>query len=122
MPKRPTKSVPAESGPNVRSLLVERVNGQDNWLRALVNDVIATRKEVSGERAQELYELYLREKELAPGERPIIPALAGGTGVGSVLEGFRISSLEDLHQVNAISSGQKIVFNPKFTVVFGENA
>jgi hypothetical protein len=122
MSNSPFKEEAMTKEPTARSLLVTWANGQDHWLRALVKEVIATRKVLSADEAAKLFELYLREKELAAGERVDVPKLADDAGSGAAAEAFALKMLENVRSVNALSAGQKIEFNSRLTVVFGENA
>ena len=50
------------------ALLIEWANGQDHWIRKIVDNVIKTRSLLSDEHVTAIYELFLREKKLAQGD------------------------------------------------------
>ena len=52
------------------ALLIEWANGQDHWVREIVDKVIKTPGLLSDEHVTTIYELFLREKKLAQGDRP----------------------------------------------------
>jgi recombinational DNA repair ATPase RecF len=110
------------TGATGRSALIEWANQQDHWVRALVSEVITTRQVLSEGRCQHYYELLLREKELAPGAVADAPLLSGNLNGSDISETFVLSSLEGVQDVNALSPAQHIAFNPRMTVLFGENA
>lgn len=108
--------------PTARQLLVSWANDQDNWARALAGEVLATRKEVSTEALDEIYELFLAEKKLSAAPIDPVDRL---TDTGDDLEegeALRLLALREVRGVNALLADQKIDFNPHLTVFFGENA
>jgi hypothetical protein len=114
-----TPNAPLPARP--QSALIEWANGQDNWIRSVVSELISTRQSLPDERVQHFYELLLVEKELSPGTLLIVQPLSGsldGAGVRDIL----LISLENVRDVNALTASQKITFNPKMTILFGENA
>lgn len=104
-----------------RALLVDWANDQDNWVRAIVAEVLDTRRGIADERLGHFYSMLLIEKELADGAKPAVAQLQWTTAVDEQLELLRLISLKNLTGVNALSPDQTITFNPRFTVVFGEN-
>jgi len=104
-----------------RALLVEWANSQDNWVRALVAEVIDTRRAIADDRLEHFYSMLLIEKELREGTKLSVGMLQWTNAADEQVELLRLISLTDVTGVNALSSGQTIAFNPRFTVVFGEN-
>src|SRR5262245_28387875 len=110
--KATPRTEPAEVSPG--SLLIDWANQQDGWLRAIVSDAIAGRKALSDSRIQDCYDLFLREKELtSSGDHSEIPALTGTLAEIGGAETLVLNSLDQVENVNALASGQKIEFSPK---------
>jgi hypothetical protein len=110
------------AGPDARQLLVDWANAQDHWVRAIVAEVLATRREVVAEALGRAYSLLLAEKELSSEILTPVPALGtnGGTEPGTAP--LRLTCLSEVRNVNALTPDQTVTFNPRLTVCFGENA
>jgi len=106
----------------VRSLLVGWANEQDAWVRHLVSDVIVSRKAMTDSQLDVIYQTFLREKALVAGDFVTVPKLRDDVSLLDVSSGLFLTQLCDLKNVNALVEGQTIDFNPKLTIVFGENA
>jgi energy-coupling factor transporter ATP-binding protein EcfA2 len=104
-----------------RALLVEWANDQDNWVRAIATEVLDTRRGIADERLEHFYGMLLVEKELGEGAKPTVAQLHWTTAADELVEPLRLTSLADVRGVNALCSAQAIVFNPRITVIFGEN-
>lgn len=105
------------------ALLVAWANDQDHWVRALVGEVLATRRALSANVIEGSYQLLLAEKGLSggQGEAVIMPPLEfEGNGVASE-QSFRLTTLSSLANVNALAADQSIAFHPRMTVLYGEN-
>src|SRR5262249_9611383 len=113
---------PAPPASTPRSLLVGWANQQDAWVRQLVSDVILTQKPLIEAQVDAVFELFLREKALQPGQPVAISKLTDDVSSVDVSAGLALTRLDNLRNVNALAEGQAIDFNPKMTVVFGENA
>jgi len=121
--KKPAPApAPAAAEPRAGSLLVDWANAQDHWIREIVAELASARKELSERRVDHFYERLLREKELAPGEKPQAPPLDAGIESGPREKALTLVALRDVRDVNALAGGQEIAFNPRMTVLFGENA
>ena len=114
-------TTPASATPatHKQSTLIEWANQQDHWIRALVSEAINTRQELADERVQHYYELMLREKELAAGTVAGVPMLSGSLNGSGVHETFLLTALEGVANVNALTTAQRIDFNPRMTILFG---
>jgi hypothetical protein len=106
----------------VRSLLVGWANEQDAWVRELVSEVILAGKPLTESQLDALYQMFLREKALAPGGPVFVAALTDDASLLDAGAGLYLTHLGDLKNVNALAHSQRIVFNAKLTIVFGENA
>jgi hypothetical protein len=104
------------------TLLVDWANEQDAWIRTVAKRVLETGIALADDELAALYEQFLIEKQLKAGTPIAVPPLivpANEAGIGKPLQ---IVSLKDIAHVNALAAGQTIAFNPKLTVIFGENA
>lgn len=117
-----TSSTNSPPGRTVRSLLVEWANQQDLWIRELVSGVIVSAKACTAEHIEELYDTFLREKGLREGETVVMKKLGDEVTDLENAEPLILNRLEDLDGVNALAQAQCISFNPKVTIVFGENS
>ena len=106
----------------VRSLLVGWANEQDAWVRHLVSEVVVSRKAMTDSQLDAIYQTFLREKALVADKPVTVPKLSDDVSLLDVSSGLFLTQLHDLKNVNALVEGQAIDFNPKLTVVFGENA
>jgi len=112
----------APSGVSARQRLIEWANQQDGWARSIAAEVISTRREVSAETLAAVRDSYLLEKQLSSGGATEIPLLGDDGTNGEAAEGLRLAKLRECEGVNALATGQEITFNPRMTVLFGENA
>jgi hypothetical protein len=106
----------------VRSLLVSWANQQDAWVRQLVSEVIVAGKALTDAQMDPIYQLFLKEKTLSSGGPLSVPLLGDDPASMDGGSGLYLTQLADLKNVNALATSQKIEFNPKLTIVFGENA
>ncbi len=103
-------------------LLIDWANGQDHWVRAIVAEVIAARRALADASVAAAYDILLAEKGLSPAAPPNVPLLAVGATATENADELRLTRLCNLTGVNALATGQEIKFNPRLTVLFGENA
>ncbi|MGO9402866.1 MAG: AAA family ATPase [Terriglobales bacterium] len=106
----------------VRSLLVGWANEQDAWVRHLVSEVVVSRTVMTDGQLDAIYQTFLREKALVADKPVNVPKLSDDASLLDVSSGLFLTQLRDLKNVNALVAGQAIEFNPKLTVIFGENA
>jgi len=120
MPLEPQDS--RSQQPTALSLLIAWANEQDNWVRAIVVDVIQARHRLSDDRIVEHVESFLREKELIEGSANTVAPIGSVESDQESEEALLLTDLKEVTNVNVIASGQEISFNPRMTVLFGENA
>ena len=106
----------------VRSLLVGWANQQDGWVRQLVSEIIIAGNALTDAQLDAIYQLFLKEKALAPGGPVSVAQLSDDQSALVAGSGLFLTQLGDLKNVNALAESQKIDFNAKLTIVFGENA
>lgn len=107
---------------DARALLVGWANDQDGWVRAIVGEAVLSRTELSAVVVERVTESLLVEKQLAEGEPLDAPELGEPDTDDAENHALRLVSLRDCHGINALSKDQAIEFNPRLTILFGENA
>ena len=112
----------SEPSTSARQRLVGWAGQQDGWVRSIVAEVLAVRRPLSDETISAVRDHYLMEKQLVPGTAPVPPALTDDAGGGDATDPLTLTCLRGCDGVNALASGQDITFNPRMTVLFGENA
>lgn len=103
-------------------LLIDWANRQDGWIRAIVGEVVASRLELSESSIQAARNLYLAEKQLVDRDAEEIPALGEDGSESAAGVPLLLTALRECRGVNALAERQEILFNPRMTVLFGENA
>ncbi|MEE8346317.1 MAG: hypothetical protein V3S20_03115, partial [Dehalococcoidia bacterium] len=103
-------------------LLIDWANRQDGWIRAIVGEVVANRLELAESSMEAARNLYLAEKQLVDGDAKEIPALGEDGSESAAGDELIITALRECRGVNALAERQEILFNPRMTVLFGENA
>jgi hypothetical protein len=103
-------------------ILVDWANSQQNWVRAIVAEVLATRGPLSPESLRRIYYISLAERGLSAERAEQVPALTSGVSSPEERETFQLLVLRDVENVNRLAPGQEIKFNRGMTVLFGENA
>lgn len=106
---------------SARDVLVGWANQQGDWIRTIVREVVASRGPLTSERVSEIYQQFLIEKELASGDVIRVPVLALASGIVDGADVLALTQMDSVENVNALTTGQTIVFNPALTVVFGRN-
>jgi recombinational DNA repair ATPase RecF len=107
---------------SARELLVQWANEQDGWIRLLVSEVLTSSAGFAESFLDEIYQTFLLEKGLVEGEVEDVSVLSDSGAAADDVESLLLTRLSDLENVNALAAGQAIEFNPKLTIVFGQNA
>lgn len=111
------------SVPNsARALLVDWANQQDGWVRLLISEVLSSATSVAEGFLDDVYRTFAIEKGLMDGERVEVSALSDSGATKDEIESLALTQLSELQNVNALATGQGIDFNPKLTILFGQNA
>ncbi len=108
--------------PSARQILVDWANSQQNWVRGIVAEVLATRGPVPEEPLRHVFALALGEWELSNEGIDHAPALTTGVSASDAQETLVLSALRNVENVNRLAQSQEIAFNAGMTVLFGENA
>ena len=106
---------------SARAVLVTWANQQGDWVRSIVCDVLSSRSALTNDRIAEVYEQFIIEKQLAPGDALRVPAITLQAATADGTEALTLLHVDSVENVNALTSGQKISFNTGLTVVFGRN-
>jgi len=120
MPEEATTSV-APTQKTAKRLLVDWANFQDGWVRTVVGEVLASGISLDATALDVIYAQFLSEKGFGVSEAVAVPAIELGDESAEVQSVLRLVRLEDIKGVNALAPDQKIDFNSRVTVVFGEN-
>jgi recombinational DNA repair ATPase RecF len=91
-------------------------------VRQLVSEIIIAGNALTDAQLDAIYQLFLKEKALAPGGPVSVAQLSDDQSALVAGSGLFLTQLGDLKNVNALAESQKIDFNAKLTIVFGENA
>ena len=106
---------------DAKAALVEWSSTQDRWVRALVSEVIATRRPIREERLPLFWEMMLQEKGLASGDPVQLTPVTEAETVAPADEALSLDALAEVENVNALAPAQEIAFNARMTVLYGEN-
>src|SRR5690242_2702882 len=98
-----------ESAPEPRSareVLVAWANQQDAWVRAIVGEVITTRRPLAEEAIEAVKTRYLAEKQLTDTDVPGVAELGEDQHAGVLAEPLTLLTLRECSGVNALAAGQ----------------
>ena len=104
-----------------RTALAHWANRGDEWVRAIVRQVLASSRPLSQESLQAVYNLYLQEKSLTDRDLPKEPELEIELGEVQREASLRLAEISGVAGVNALSPGAVITLSPGLTILFGEN-
>lgn len=115
-------SVEAKKITSGRTLLIDWANQQDHWLRAIVAEIIEFQTPLTEDQIEHFYNRLLVEKGLESGEPAHTTLLEDKDSVADSEQVLTLAQIRDVENVNCLAVGQQLTFNPRLTVVFGENA
>ena len=105
-----------------RDILIRWAEGQDAWVRLLVSAVLEAQGPVGDDVIGEAFETFLREKGLVDAIESVeVSLLPAGQDGDASQESFSLIRLSDVAGVNALAEDQTIGFDPRLTVLFGQN-
>ncbi|HTB76102.1 MAG TPA: hypothetical protein VK762_22790, partial [Polyangiaceae bacterium] len=93
---------------NGLEILTDWANSQDGWVRAVVGEVVATRRELPEPSVDAAYALFLAEKGLSDEAPRDVAQLSAGANPADQGDDLRLLRLADLSGVNALAPGQEI--------------
>ncbi len=104
-----------------RVLLADWANANDEWLRLLVSEVLATGRAVGAATIDEAYRLFRQEKALDKRDRPAVPQLNIEARQDASAPALSLTRLSEVHGVNALVTGAVIEPHEGLTILYGEN-
>ena len=105
-----------------RSGLLTWAADQDEWIRWIVAEVIASGLGLGEGGLTEALGRLLAEKGLSDETFEPAPAMAEPSAGPGSAEPLELTMLSECAGVNALAPGQAIEFNPRMTLLYGENA
>lgn len=113
---------PGTPGVGARATLAGWVESQDEWIRWIVGEVLASSKPMGDGALDEAYGRLLAEKGLTAEVFSAVPAGAAPAAGEPLGDPLVLLRLEACSGVNALAEDQVIEFNERMTVLFGENS
>lgn len=104
-----------------RAQLGEWANANDEWVRLLVAEVIATGRPVGPATIENAYQLFRQEKALDKRELPSVPPLNIEARQDESAPPLSLTRLSEVHGVNALVPGAVIEPHEGLTILYGEN-
>lgn len=105
-----------------RVALLRWAESLDSWVQWIVGEVLAAGRPLGESGVDEAYRRLLAEKGLSDETFPSTSDMGRTIDADREGQSLVLRSLRDCTGVNALAPGQEITFNPKMTVLFGENA
>lgn len=104
-----------------RALLADWANANDEWVRLLVAEVIATARPIGEPTVEAAYQLFRQEKALDNRELPTVPMLNIEARQDESAPPLTLTRLSDVRGVNALVPGAVIEPHEGLTILYGEN-
>lgn len=104
-----------------RAQLAEWANANDEWVRLLVAEVIATGRPVGTSVVDKAYLLFRQEKALDKRELPAVPLLNIEARQDESAPPLSLTRLSEVRGVNALVAGVVIEPHEGLTILYGEN-
>lgn len=104
-----------------RAQLAEWANNNDEWVRLLVAEVIATGRPVETSVVEKAYRLFRQEKTLDKRELPSVPPLNIEARQDELAPPLSLTRLSEVRGVNALMAGVVIDPHEGLTILYGEN-
>ena len=109
------------AGPDPRTALADWANGNDEWSRFIVRQVLSTGRPLSPNDIDHAYDLFRQEKSLNERELPAEPPLEVQTRPDEAELPLAITKISEVTGVNALIPGAVIEPHAGLTILFGEN-
>ncbi|MYC68710.1 MAG: hypothetical protein F4X12_20540, partial [Acidobacteriia bacterium] len=104
-----------------REILIRWANDSDEWIRRIVQVVLATGARLSEEDCDSAYALFLEEKGFNDRDLPREPTIPSTTADNDQDIEFTLRSISEVRNVNALEPGMTIEFGPGLTILYGAN-
>lgn len=120
---RPTAEADPEKAEflDPRALLADWANKNDEWVRLLVSEVIATETAVGASTIEKAYQLLRQENSLDKRELPTVKDIDNVAKQDLSAPPLTLTRLSEVCGVNALSSGAVIEPHEALTILYGEN-
>ncbi|MYD52962.1 MAG: AAA family ATPase [Chloroflexi bacterium] len=105
-----------------RAALADWANDKEEWLRQMVEVVLATDAPLADDAVKSVFQLFLQENGLIQRTLPPVPNLAAAGEHDPEQPALSMTRLANVLGVNALVPGQSVSFNAGLTLLFGENA
>ncbi|MGP5244556.1 AAA family ATPase [Corynebacterium variabile] len=100
---------------------MEWANENDEWIRLLVSEVIATGRPVGTSIIDNAYQIYREEKSPDPRVLPAVEKIDIVASPDESVPPLTLTCLSEVHGVNALVPGAKIEPHEGLTILYGEN-
>jgi len=120
-PDEDAESVESTELLDPRALLADWANANDEWVRLLVAEVIASARPVGESTIEKAYQLFRQEKALDKRELPVVPQLNVEARQDESAPPLTLTRLSEVHGINALVSGSVIEPHEGLTILYGEN-
>jgi len=119
----PTETEAADSTALIdpRAQLAEWANSNDEWVRLLVAEVIATGRPVETSVVEKAYLLFRQEKAVDQRDLPAVPLLDIEARQDESAPPLSLTRLSEVRGVNALVAGAVIEPHEGLTILYGEN-
>ena len=114
-------SMTAPEGSASRAL-ARWANSQDGWIRLLTHNILLERVQLDERQLGMCYEQFLAEKGLVDGRSDQIGEIVVGETLTNESPSMRLVKISNARHVNRLLTDQTVEFNPRMTVIYGENA
>ena len=104
-----------------RALLADWANSNDEWVRLLVAEVLASGRAVGDSTVEKAYKLFRQEKALDKRELPTLAKLDVEARQDESAPPLSLTRLSDVRGVNALVPGAIIEPHEGLTILYGEN-
>lgn len=104
-----------------RALLADWANTNDEWVRLLVAEVLASGRAVGASTVETAYKLFRQEKALDKRELPTVPKLDIEARQDESAPPLSLTRLSEVRGVNALVPGAIIEPHEGLTILYGEN-
>jgi energy-coupling factor transporter ATP-binding protein EcfA2 len=104
-----------------RAQLAKWANTNDEWVRLIVTEVIATGRPVGTSVVDKAYQLFRQEKALDKRDLPTVPLISIEARHDESAPPLSLTRLSDVRGVNALVAGAVIEPHAGLTVLYGEN-
>lgn len=104
-----------------RALLADWANANDEWVRLLVAEVIASARPVGESTIEKAYQLFRQEKALDTRSLPAVPKLNVEARQDELAPPLALTRLSEVRGINALVSGSAIEPHEGLTILYGEN-